>query len=84
MFNKRVDERKDEIIELTEKINFDDLTNYYKGNWAPQKFDNFDNAFILFDKIKNGKIILQDTKANQNRFRSDINEINNENPKKIK
>ena len=38
-------------------------------------FDNFDNAFILFNKIKNGEIMLKDAKTNQNRFRSDLNEI---------
>ena len=38
-------------------------------------FDNFDNAFILFNKIKNGEIMLKVAKTNQNRFRSDLNEI---------
>ena len=26
---------------------FDDLTYYYKGNSALQKFDNFDNALFI-------------------------------------
>ena len=62
IFNKLVNERKDKIIELTEKINLDDLTYYCKDNSAPQKFDNFDNGVTLFDKIKNGKIMLKDKK----------------------
>ena len=76
IFNKLVDERKYKIIELSEKINLDDLAYYYKDNSAPQKFDNFDNGVISFDKIKNVKIMLKDKKKNnQNRFSSDLNEI---------
>ena len=51
-FNKIVNERKDETIELTEINNFDDLTYYYKNHNASQKFNNFDNTFILFEEIK--------------------------------
>ena len=75
IFNKLVNERKDKI-ELTEKINLDDLTYYCKDNSAPQKFDNFDNGVTLFDKIKNGKIMLKDKKKKKKkRFSSDLNEI---------
>ena len=62
-FNKLVDERKDKIIELTKKISFDYLTYYCKGNSASQKFDNFHNTFISFDKIVNGKIVLWNAKT---------------------
>ena len=41
---------------------FDDLTYYYNGNSASQKFDSFDNVFTLFDKIKNCKIMLENAK----------------------
>ena len=57
---------------------------YYKSHNAPKKFNNFDNAFILFDKIKNGKIMLEDSKTNQNRFRLDLAEIKKEILKKFK
>ena len=63
------------LIELNKKINFDDLMYYYKSHYAPQKFNDFVNAFILFDKIKNDKIMLEESKANQNRFRLDLAEI---------
>ena len=52
IFNKIVNERKDETIELTEINNFDDLMYYYKNHNASQKFNNFDNTFILFEEIK--------------------------------
>ena len=37
---------------------FDDLTYYYNGNSASQKFDSFYNLFKLFYNIKNFKIML--------------------------
>ena len=40
------------------------LTYRYNGPTNDDNFDDFDNTFILFDKIKNGEIILQDAKTN--------------------
>ena len=54
MFNKLVDERFDEITELDKKINLDDLIYRYKGKTPVEKFDKYDNALNLIDKIKNG------------------------------
>ena len=46
---------------------------------AAEKFDDFDNAFILFDKIKIGvKSKMQDAKTNQNRFKLDLNKTRKE------
>ena len=57
-----------------EKVNSDDLIYRYKGNTADAKFDQFDNAFSLLDKIKDGKISLTDAKNEQEEFKSDLNE----------
>ena len=57
--NELVDKRKDKITALSKQIDFNNLKYHYKGNNVTQKFDNFDNAFVLFDKIKNGKITLE-------------------------
>ena len=61
---------------------FDDLTYYYNGNSASQKFDSFDNVFILFDKIKNCKIMLENSKKKKKRFNWDLEEIKKGNPVK--
>ena len=47
--NKLVDEIRNEIFKLSEKINNDDLTYLYKGD---KSFNDFDNAFSFFVKIK--------------------------------
>ena len=38
----------------------------------------FLNAFNLFNKIKNGNILLEDAKPSQDRFKSDLNKIKKE------
>ena len=81
IFNEFADERIKEITELTEKVNYDDLMYRYKGNTTNVKFDQFDNAFSLLDKIRDGKISLTDAKYDQAEFKSDLNEIKKGNKK---
>ena len=51
-----MDERLDEITKLDEKVNPDDLIYRYKDKTPDEKFDKYDNALKLIDKIKNGEI----------------------------
>ena len=44
------------------KVNSDDLIYRYRGNTANVKFDEFDNALNIINKIQNGKIRLADVK----------------------
>ena len=75
IFNELVDKRVNEIIELDKKVNLDDLIYRYKGNTRNNKFNKYDNALDLIDKIKNGKIKLADAKNNQNEFKMYLGEI---------
>ena len=50
IFNKRADERLDEITELDGKVNTDDLIYKYKGHTADAKFNEFHSALSLIDK----------------------------------
>ena len=72
IFNKLVDERLDEITRLDGKVHPDNLIYRYKGKTTDTKFDKFDNAFNLFDKIRNGKIKLADEKNDQIKFKSNF------------
>ena len=60
IFNKLVDKRLGETTNLYKKVNSDDLIHRYKGNTSDAKFNEFDNAFSLLDKIRDGKIGLAD------------------------
>ena len=75
--------RLDEIAKLDEKVNHDDLIYRYKGKTPDEKFDKYDNALNLIDKIKNGKIKLADVKNDQIKFKWNLGEIKR-GPKKLK
>ena len=81
IFNEIVDERLEEITDLDEKVNSDDLIYRYKGSTANVKLDQFDDAFSLLDKIRDGKISLTNAKNDQAEFKSDLNEIKKGNKK---
>ena len=81
IFNKLVDERLEKIADLDEKVNSDNLICRYKGNTADAKFDKFDNALNIINKIQNGEISLADVKNNQEKFKSYLGEIKKGNKK---
>ena len=78
MFNKLVDKRFDEKTVLDQKVNRDDLIYRCKGKRLDKKFDKYDNALDLIDKIKNGEIRLADVKNDQKIFKSHLGEIKKE------
>ena len=81
IFNKPVDERREKITDLAKKVNSKDLIKKYKGNTLDLKFDEFDNAFDIIDKIRDGKIDLSDVKNNQEKIKSYLGEIKKGNKK---
>ena len=52
----------------------DNLIYRYKGNTDDEKFDKFDNALNITNKIQNGEISLTDVKSNQQKFKSYLGE----------
>ena len=52
MFNEHVDERQEKITDLDKKVDSDNLIYRYKGNTADIKFDKFDNALNIINKIQ--------------------------------
>ena len=73
--NKLVDERYEQITDLDINVNSDDLIFRYKGNTEYVKFEKFDNALNIINKIKNGEIELKYVKNNQEKFRIYLGEI---------
>ena len=64
-FNELVDERLKKITDLDKKVNSDYLKYRYKGNITDVKFNEFDNALDIIDKIRDGKIDLANVKRNK-------------------
>ena len=60
------------------KINIDDLIYRYKGNTADVKFNKFDNALNIINKIRNGEIIPADVKNNEEKLKSYLGKIKKE------
>ena len=52
------------ITNLDKKVSSDDLIYRYKGNTDNVKFDEFDNAFNIINKIENGEIRPANVKNN--------------------
>ena len=50
----------------------------YKGKTLAKKFDKYDNAVNLSNKIKNGEIKLADAKNDQIKFKSNLGKIKKE------
>ena len=65
IFNELANKRLNEITTLDKKVNRDDLIYRYKSRTSDEKFDKYDNALDLIDKIKNGEIKLTDAKNDQ-------------------
>ena len=78
-----MDEGLDEITKLDQKVNSDDLLYEYKGCKTPdEKFDTYDNALNLIDKLKNGEIKPTKAKNDQIKFKSNLGKIKTGNNKK--
>ena len=82
IFNGLVDERLKKITDLDQRVNSNDLIYQYKGNTADAKFDEFDNALSIINKIRDGKKDLSDVKYNQEKFKSSLGEIKKGNKSK--
>ena len=75
IFNELAHKNLKEITELDEKVNLDDLVYRYKGESPTEKFDKYDNALDIIDKIQNGEIRLSNVKNDQTIFKSRLDEI---------
>ena len=78
IYEELVKERFDEIKELTNEINQNSLTYYFKGNTARKRFDDFFNGIELFKKIKPGEMKLGEAKKVQSVFKKNLSEISRE------
>ena len=63
--NELADERLEKITYLDDGVNSNNLIYRYKSRTADAKFDEFDDALGIINKIPDGKIDLTDVKNNQ-------------------
>ena len=66
------------ITDLDKKVDRDNLIYKYKGRTVNAKFDKFDDALKIINKIRNGNVKNKSNqfKSNQiNRFKSNLSEV---------
>ena len=66
------------ITDLGKKVDRDNLIYKYKGRTVNAKFDKFDDALKIINKIRNGNVKNESNqfKSNQiNRFKSNLSEV---------
>ena len=56
IYNKILEERMDEILEMSKEINYNNLVCYFKGPTHPENFAIFDGPIYTYDQLKNGNI----------------------------
>ena len=78
IFHELADERFEETTELDKRVNPDNLVYRYKGSTADLKFDEFDNAPNLLNKIRKSKIKLEYVKNDQIKLTSNLGELKKE------
>ena len=54
VYNKILEERLDEILEMSKKINYSNLVYDFKGPTLPINFIKFEGPMYTYDKLKNG------------------------------
>ena len=82
IFNKLADEKIEKITNLDKKSWLWWFEIEYIGKTPIVKFDKFDDAFSILNKIRDGKISLADARSDQENCKSDLGEIKRGNNKK--
>ena len=63
------------MTNLDKRVNSKNLIYRYKGNTPDAKFDGFDNAINIINKIRDGKKELTNVEKNQEKFKLLLSEI---------
>ena len=68
---KSLDERMYEIQKMSHKINFNNLTYYFRSsNLAPINFIGFRGPMHIYNEIKNGNVSIKKAEEDQKKFKS--------------
>ena len=79
-YDKILEERMDEILKTTNKIDFDRLIYNFKVSTSSINFGKFGGTLYIYGHMKNGDITLHQAEK-QKDFKKELNEVTSENPK---
>ena len=81
VYDKILEERMDEILEMSREINYNNLAYNFKGPTTPIRFTRFGGPMYTYNQLKNGDTTLQQVEKQQKDFKKELNEITSGNPK---
>ena len=81
IFNEILEEIIDEILNMSNEIDYGNLVYNFKGLDPPINFTIFEGPMYIYNQSKNGEKTLQQTEDEQSEFEKDLNKINSGNPK---
>ena len=79
--DKILDERMDEILEMSREINYYNLVYKFKGPTKAIIFTKFGGPMYTYDQLKKGEKTLQQVEKEQEDFKKDLKRITSGNPK---
>ena len=68
IYGKTLEERMDEILEIREKINFNNLTYNFKVQTTSMSFGKFGGPMYIYGHMKNDDTTLQQAEKQQKDF----------------
>ena len=76
IFEELSNERMSERLDISEKIDFNNLTCYFiSPNLAPINFTSFRGPWNIYSEIKNVNISIKKVEKDQNKFKSSLSRI---------
>ena len=81
IYNKILEERMDEILEMSNKIVYGQLIYDFKGPTRSINFGKFGDPIYNYNHMENGDTTLQQVEKQQKDFKKELNEITSGNPK---
>ena len=80
IYNKILEKRMDEILEMSRKINFNSLIYKFKTpSISSMNFIKFKGPMHTYNQLKNGNITLSQLEEDQGKFKSGLGQITSEN-----
>ena len=67
-YDKILEERMDEILKMSGKIDFDNLINNFKGPTSSTNFGKFGGPVYIYGHMENGDTTLQQVEKQQKDF----------------
>ena len=81
IYNKILEERMDEKLEMSNKIDYGQLIYNFKGPTRLINFGKFGGPIYIYNHMENGHTTLQQVEKQQKDFKKELNEITLGNPK---